>query len=231
MQQVNVPSQYPNIPFTNQTPINKTNTSHSPNQRMLFQSSSPIQDSNSYTPVKQLGELELLYQKIHLLQNENKMLKTQLENANLQIKQLSTKINTYNSQAIFKTTTFELVVLQKALEQLEQLKTVLQKRKTSPLKNNQTLPTEETAEVISELKSKVTFLEQKNNKLCKENSELQQLILFPAQSETKEFIREGRKQLFSDPSEIRQVNRNSPIRFVNRKGSPSNPYRSPKHKE
>ncbi|CAD8170057.1 unnamed protein product [Paramecium pentaurelia] len=231
MQQVNVPSQYPNIPIANLTPTNKTNPSQSPHQRILFQSSSPIQDNKSYTPVKQLGELELLYQKINLLQNENKMLKVQLENANLKIQQQSTKINSYNSQAIFKTTTFELVVLQKALEQLEQLKTALQKRKTSPHHNNQTLPTEESAEVISELKSKVTFLEQKNIKLTKENSELQHNILFPVQSETKEFARQGRKQLFSDPSEIRKVNRNSPIRFVNSKGSPSNPYRSPKHIE
>ncbi|CAD8197543.1 unnamed protein product [Paramecium octaurelia] len=226
-----MPSQYPNLPFTNQTPTHKTNPSHSPHQRMLFQSSSPVPDSKSYTPAKQLGELELLYQKINLLQNENKMLKGQLENANLQIQQLSTKINSYNSQAIFKTTTFELVVLQKALEQLEQLKTALQKRKVSPLHNNLTLPTEESAEVISELKSKITFLEQKNIKLSKENSELQHHILFSGQSETKEFVREGRKQLLSDPSEIRKVNRNSPIRFVNQKGSPSNPYRSPKHTE
>ncbi|CAD8107095.1 unnamed protein product [Paramecium sonneborni] len=238
MQQVNIPSQYPNVAFDNHTPTNKTNQSHSPHQRMLFQSSSPIQDTNNHTPVKNLGELELLYQKIQLLQNENKMLKSQLQNANLQIQQLTSKINSINSQAIFKTTTFELVVLQKTLEQLQQLKTLLQNKDINPHHNNQTLPTETTLEVISELKSKVISLEQKNIKLSKENSELQvnkyffvlqHLILFPTQSETKQFVREGRKQLFSDPSEIRKVSRNSPIRFVNLKGSPNNPYKSPKH--
>ncbi|CAD8100592.1 unnamed protein product [Paramecium sonneborni] len=231
MQQVNVPSQYPNVPFSNHTPTNKTNPSHSPHQRMPFQSSSPMQDSNNYTPVKQLGELELLYQKINLLQNENKMLKSQLDNANVQIQQLTLKLSQLNGQAIFKTTTFELVVLQKALEQLEQLKTNLQRRKASSQNKNQTFPTEPTVEVISELKSKVVSIEQQNIKLNKENSDLQQFNLFGGQSENKEFVREGRRQLFSDPSEIRKVNRNSPIRFVNQKGSPSNPYRSPQNKE
>ena len=54
--------------------------------------------------------------RIQALEKENQNLKRQLENANHQIQVLNQKMNQNPTQSLLKTTTFELVVLQKAVE-------------------------------------------------------------------------------------------------------------------
>ncbi|CAD8091254.1 unnamed protein product [Paramecium sonneborni] len=167
--------------------------------------------------------------RIQTLEKENQNLKKQLENANNQIQILNQKVNQHPNQSLLKTTTFELVVLQKAIEQLEGLKNGLAKKKLLTSNNQTTLP-ESQKDVTSEFKSKVTLVEDRLNQSVQQS---QAKLLFPkeqcvqnqqsnppSKEETKEEPRQGRRVLASTQSDkVEDRTKTSPIKYLNVKAN------------
>ncbi|CAD8164115.1 unnamed protein product [Paramecium octaurelia] len=181
------------------------------------------------TPQYNGQSLESMALRIQALEKENSNLKKQLENANHQIQVLNNKFNQNPSPSLLKTTTFELVVLQKAVEQLEGLKNGLQKKKLQGSNNQTTLPDSQ-KEAFSELKSKVTVMEEKQQQL--EHKQSQTMLLFPkeqnlqsnppSKEEVKEEPRQGRRfNVNSQSDQVDNQTKVSPIRVLNVKGGTS----------
>ncbi|CAD8102404.1 unnamed protein product [Paramecium primaurelia] len=210
------------VPFSNTT--NRSQRSNSPNQRILQNYRDSSYDQRSQVSNKQFGEIEILKQKVIQLQKENEKLQNQLDKAKQKIKQLENTENEQINQSIFKTTKFELVVLQKVVEQLQQLKLAFYKQQ-----NEQNIQSEKALEkqnqevtliVNSEFKSKVSMESLDREK---ESSNLQENI---QQFEQGSKIIESKKAQTSDISEARQLNNS--ISYIQQKGCGSNAYRSVK---
>ncbi|CAD8077437.1 unnamed protein product [Paramecium sonneborni] len=195
------------------------------------------------TPQYYGQSMESMALRIQTLEKENQNLKRQLENSNQQIQILNQKMNQNPTQSLLKTTTFELVVLQKAVEQLEGLKNGLQKKKIQG-SNNQTTLLDSQKEAYSEFKSKVTVLEEKQQQL--EQQQSQTVLLFPKeqqvqnlqsngpiQTEIKEEPRQGRRfNVNSQSDSVDNFTKGSPIKYLNIKaGTNQNALRvSPRRK-
>ncbi|CAK80689.1 unnamed protein product (macronuclear) [Paramecium tetraurelia] len=198
----------------------ETNNHYSRDLRVNNRQASNLPNGQSY---------EKMEQRIQTLEKENQNLKKQLENANNQIQILNQKVNQNPSQCLLKTTTFELVVLQKAVEQLEGLKNGLTKKKLLGSHNQTTLP-ESQKDSASEFKSKVTLAE---DKISQPIQQSQAKLLFPKElnvqnqqsnppnkEETKEETRLGRKVLGNTQSDqVDERPKTSPIKYLNVKAS------------
>ncbi|CAD8203987.1 unnamed protein product [Paramecium octaurelia] len=209
-----------------QTPTNRSQRSHSPNQRIVSNFRDSSYDQCSQISTQQIGEIEMLKQKVTLLQNENERLRNQLDKANQKIKQFQNSEHGQINQSIFKTTTFELVVLQKVVEQLLQLKLAFLKQQQQNEQNKQSQKQlerynqEEPLIVDTELRSKVSTEKLDTEK---QSSNLEERIQQFEQGGRGEA---GKKSESSDLSDIRQ--QNSSISFIQSKGCGSNAYRSGK---
>ncbi|CAD8163270.1 unnamed protein product [Paramecium pentaurelia] len=198
----------------------ETNNHYSRDLRINNRQASNLPNGQSY---------ENMVLRIQTLEKENQNLKKQLENANNQIQILNQKVNQHPTQSLLKTTTFELVVLQKAVEQLEGLKNGLAKKKLLG-SNNQTRLPESQKDVGSEFKSKVTLAEEKNSQSIQQS---QANLLFPKEQqvqnyqsnppnkeETQEETRQGRRILGNTQSDqVDDRTKSSPIKYLNVKAN------------
>ncbi|CAD8154429.1 unnamed protein product [Paramecium octaurelia] len=189
---------------------------YSADMRLQNRQSSNLPNGQSY---------ENMALRLSALERENQSLKKQLENANNQIQVLSQKLNQHPTQSLLKTTTFELVVLQKAVEQLESLKSLLAKKKLQG-SNNQTALPESFKDVASEFKSKVTLVEDRANQSVQLS---QAKLLFPKEhliqnyqsnptckEEAKEEPRQARRILANTQSDqVEDRIKTSPIKYLN----------------
>ncbi|CAD8158188.1 unnamed protein product [Paramecium pentaurelia] len=193
---------------------------YSADMRLKNRQSSNLPNGQSY---------ENMALRVQTLERENQSLKKQLEYANNQIQNLTHKLNQHPTQTLLKTTTFELVVLQKAVEQLEGLKIVLAKKKLQG-SNNQTALPESCKDVTSEFKSKITLVE---DKAIQSFQQSQAKLLFPKEQsiqnlqsnpsfkeEAKEQPRSGRRiQANTQSDQVEDRIKTSPIKYLNVKAS------------
>ncbi|CAD8065830.1 unnamed protein product [Paramecium primaurelia] len=209
-------------PFTPTQNIGGQNEGMKPYSTDMRERSRQMQNTPQYNG----QSIESMALRIQALEKDNTNLKKQLENANHQIQVLNQKLNQNPSQSLLKTTTFELVVLQKAVEQLEGLKNGLQKKKLQGSNNQTTLPDSQKG-AYSEFKSKVTVMEEKQQQL--EQQQSQSMLLFPkeqnlqsnppSKEEMKEEPRQARRfNVNSQSDQIDNQTKVSPVRYLNVKG-------------
>ncbi|CAK60200.1 unnamed protein product (macronuclear) [Paramecium tetraurelia] len=221
----NIPQQQI-VSNSNQTSTNRSQRSHSPNQRIVSNFRDSSRDQCSQISNQQIGEIEMLKQKVKLLQNENERLRNQLDQANQKIKQFQNIEHGQINQSIFKTTMFELVVLQKVVEQLQQMKLAFLKQQQQNEQNKlsqkelERYNQEGTLIVISELRSKLSIEKLDIEKESSNYEDKRQQFEQGGRCEAR------RKAETSDPSDFRQ--QNSSISFIQSKGCGSNAYRSGK---
>ncbi|CAK82512.1 unnamed protein product (macronuclear) [Paramecium tetraurelia] len=231
--------QFPVQPFTPTQNLGGQNEGMKPYSTDMRERSRQMQN----TPQNNAQSMESMALRIQTLEKENQSLKRQLENANQQIQALNQKVNQNATPSLLKTTTFELVVLQKAVEQLEGLKNGLQKKKLQGSNNQTTIPDSQ-KEGYSELKSKVTVMEEKQQQLERQQS--QNILLFPkeqsiqnqqsnppSKEEVKEEPRQGRRIIGNSQSDqVDNQTKVSPIKYLNVKaGTSQNALRvSPRRK-
>ncbi|CAD8078186.1 unnamed protein product [Paramecium sonneborni] len=221
--------QLPMQPFTPTSNLGGQNEGMKPYSTDMRDRSRQMQNTPQYNG----QSLESMALRIQTLEKENHNLKRQLENANHQIQVLNQKMNQNPTQSLLKTTTFELVVLQKAVEQLEGLKNGLQKKKLQGSNNQTTLPDSQ-KEAYSEFKSKVTVMEEKQQQL-EQQQQSQTMLLFPKEQqvqnlqsnrpikeEVKEEPRQGRRyNVNSQSDQVDNQTKVSPIKYLNVKAGMS----------